>query len=584
MRVTRQKLAIVLAGCLVLLLGLSGVDAQAPAKDKKPLELERLYSYPRLEGTPPIETRWSRDARKIAFLWNDKGYPFRDLWVYDLAATKLTRLTNLEQPRDQWTESPAEKDPKLKKYLPPETGLTSFVWAPDSSKLAFAFRGELYVVPTELAKRDATTRLTKTKESEASPKFAPDSSHLLFARENDLWVLDLATVETIQLTTDGTDDLLNTGSPDWSPDGSWISFVQTNRKGEPTRLIPNYAGREVTTRRQRRSFAKDETNALRLGIVSAAGGPVRWLTESARQYYRQIQWSPASNRIALLREEDSQKNQHLDVITIAEAAGVKTLYSESDAAWICALCNFLAWSPDGQQLLFSSERDGWNHLYLISAADTPATPRQLTRGSWEVDTGYRSPTEIRPRFSADGRRIYFTSTAVDTAERHLYVLALPEAARPGEASPPQRLTTLAGYNGAVVSPDEKWLALLYSSWEKPWELYLVANQAAAEPTRITRSPLPEFESYSWPQPKVVEFPARDGKKLRALLFQPTELAVDITLEMTRRGKRPSPRQAVQKVPAVVFVHGAGYAQSVLNRWGGYSAERFQFNQFLAQHG
>ncbi len=577
-----QRTVGILSLCILLSsLVVGEVWGQGPGAQKKPLEIERLYTYPKLEGTAPAQAAWSKDSAKIAFLWNDKGYPFRDLWVYDRAAKKLTRLTNLEQPRDQWTESPAEKDPKLKKYLPPETGLAGFAWSPDASRLAVSFRGELYVVAADGSA--PPQRLTRTKEAEAAPKFSPDSRRLLFTRAENLWVLDLATGQVTQLTTDGSDDLLNTGSPDWSPDGAWVSFLQTNRKEERVRLIPNYSGVEVGTRRQKRTFAKDETNPVRLGIVPAAGGPVRWLTEAVREYIRDIQWAPDSTRLALLRKSPDHKQQRIDLIPLAEPSTPKTLYAESDPAWICTLCNFLAWSPDGKRLLFSSERDGWNQLYLLDVDAPDAAPQQLTRGAWEVDTGYRAPAEIRPRFSADGQRIYFTSTAVDSSERHLYALSL------AEGSAPRRLTPLAGYNGAVVSPDDNWIAIHYSSWAKPWDLYLAANQPGAPDSgakleRITSSPLPEFDTYQWPQPQVIDLPSRDGKKLRALLFQPTTIPVDIT-RTTVRGKRSLPgRPAAPKVPGIVFVHGAGYAQSVLNRWGGYSAERFQFNQFLAQRG
>lgn len=580
----RKTLRLSLGVGLTVLLGTLAAFAQQPAPAKKLLELERLYTYPKLEGTAPVQAAWSKDSKKIAFLWNDKGYPFRDLWVYDLEAKKLTRLTDLDQPRDPWTENPAEKDPKLKKYLPPETGLTGFVWAPDSQKLAFAFRDELYVADVQ----GQLIRLTRTKEAEATPKFSPESTRLLFTRENNLWVVDLSTGQTTQLTLDGTDDLLYTGAPAWSPDGAWVSFIQRNRKDVPTRLIPNYSGREVTTRRQRRTYAKEENDLLRVGLVPAptssgpaAGGTVRWLMEASRDYIRDVQWAPDAKRLAVLRMESNQKNQHIDLIILGETPTTRRLSSESDPAWLCELCNFLAWSPDGQKLLFTSERDAWNHLYLLEVA-TGAT-QQLTRGAREVDTGYRAPTDIRPHFSSDGRRIYFTSTAVDPSERHLFVLTLSPTGSP--AGEPQRLTERPGYNGAVVSADEQWLALHYSSWAQPGDLYLASTQPGAEPTRLTHAPLLEFENYSWPQPRIVEFPSRDGKKLRALFFQPTTLAVDILRTMAKPGRRPLPkRPAPPQVPGVVFVHGAGYAQAVLNRWGGYGAERFQFNQFLAQRG
>ena len=48
------------------------------------LSLDGLYSLPSLIGTAPTRPVWSGDGGKLAFLWNDRGYPARDLWIVDL--------------------------------------------------------------------------------------------------------------------------------------------------------------------------------------------------------------------------------------------------------------------------------------------------------------------------------------------------------------------------------------------------------------------------------------------------------------------------------------------------------------------
>jgi len=53
--------------------------------------LDRLYSLPRIIGTTPVSPAWSPDGRKLAFLWNDAGYDFRDVYVIDVAAPTPSR-------------------------------------------------------------------------------------------------------------------------------------------------------------------------------------------------------------------------------------------------------------------------------------------------------------------------------------------------------------------------------------------------------------------------------------------------------------------------------------------------------------
>ncbi|MCH6554601.1 MAG: DPP IV N-terminal domain-containing protein, partial [Acidobacteria bacterium] len=589
----RGRVAVAFLVATMLAAG-SALAAQGQqAAGKKKLTLERLYQYPRLEGTPPTRAKWSPDSRKIAFLWNRAGMRFRDLWVYDAESGQLTRLTELDHEPDEWTTPPSHKDPKRKQYLPPEGGLRSFEWAPDSQKLAFAFRGELYVIQADGSQQE---RLTKSKQAETRPKFSPDSHKLAFTSGGELWVLDLRNGQRVQLTSGGGEDVLNGAPPaperspgtfKWSPDGQWIAFQQIDRRGTRTRLIPNYSGVEVKTRKQRRTFAKDKTFKVRLGVVPAAGGAVVWLTKAERQYYRDWEWAPDGTRIAINRVGEKQKKRHLDIVNVSAAvkeaeekrtaesaenaekkaekklAWVRTIYSESDDKWICTLCNFVEWSPDSKQVLFSGERDGWNHLYLIAADAEPGVePRQLTRGPWEVDVR-GAAVDLTPKFSADGKSIYFTANKEDLSRRELYVVAV-------NGGEPLRLTEREGYNAAVVSPDSKHIALLFSSFAQPWDLYVGLNtdgrpmKVGETWQRVTTSPLPEFADYDWPQPEMVEFPARDGKTLRALLFQPTELAVQIRMYSrlpgrTRRGRGKGRGPQVKKVPVVNFVHGAGYA-------------------------
>lgn len=589
-----------------MMLAVLAVDVVAPQSRKastgaarKKLTLERLYSYPRLEGTAPVGAKWSPDGKNVAFLWNDHGMRFRDLWLYEIEGGNLTRLTNLQTPRDEWTREPADEDPKLARYPPPESGLAAFEWAKDSQKLGFAFRGELYLVRTG----GDVERLTKTREVESRPKFSPDSSKLAHASGTDLWLRDLVTGQIVQLTSGGSDDVLNGAPPfpestarllDFSPDGRWVAFLQIDRGGEPTRLIPNYVGRDVGVRRQRRTFARDETPKIRLGLVPADGGAVVWLTSPDRHYYEDWQWSPDSTRISLHRVEENWKRRHLDVIEAKaaieaakmmnaaetgekrkpgdsesegkkQAAWVRTIYSESDDKWVCTLCGPVAWSPDGRHVLFLSERDGWNHLYLIAADAAGGTaPRQLTRGPWEVETA-GSPVDLWPQFDADGARVYFTASREDRSRRDFYRLELGSGAL-------TRLTDWKGYNAATVAPDGKHVALLFSSFDQPWDLY-VGVSALLKWKRVTVSPLAEFADHDWPQPAIVEFPARDRNTVRALLFRPAASAAE-----GARGGRTA------KTPVISFVHGAGYAQAVLDRWGGYLTARFQFNQFLTQQG
>jgi dipeptidyl aminopeptidase/acylaminoacyl peptidase len=215
-----------------------------------------------------------------------------------------------------------------------------------------------------------------------------------------------------------------------------------------------------------------------------------------------------------------------------------------DSAWVGGLSLAAGWLPDGETVWFTSEATGWAHLYTVSGAGGQVSA--VTSGSWEV-----SNVEVSP----DGRRFYFQSSEVHWGERHFYSAALDGSAR-------TQLTRGEGRHDAVVSPDERWLALLYSPANHPPELFLQPNRAGAAWRQVTESTTPEFRRYPWRVPELVMVPARDGAQVPGRLYRPEG-----------RGTGA----------AVLFVHGAGYTQDVHKWWSSYSRE-YLFHHFLASRG
>jgi dipeptidyl aminopeptidase/acylaminoacyl peptidase len=100
--------------------------------------------------------------------------------------------------------------------------------------------------------------------------------------------------------------------------------------------------------------------------------------------------------------------------------------------------------------------------------------------------------------------------------------------------------------------------------KNPFDLYVGGH-------RVTTSPRAEFANYAWPDARVVTFPSRgDGKPVAARLFLPQGYRPE------DRGQRPR--------PAVFFIHGSGYATSVLKQWGSYQELRYVFNCSLVNKG
>jgi dipeptidyl aminopeptidase/acylaminoacyl peptidase len=113
----------------------------------------------------------------------------------------------------------------------------------------------------------------------------------------------------------------------------------------------------------------------------------------------------------------------------------------------------------------------------------------------------------------------------------------------------------------VISPDEKMLAIRFSTSKKPWELYLMPNKPGSKMEQVTSSTTENFQAYAWRKPQIIRFAARDGAEVPARLYKPEK----------------------SNGAGIIFVHGAGYMQNVHEWWSNYYRE-FMFHNLLADNG
>ena len=245
------------------------------------------------------------------------------------------------------------------------------------------------------------------------------------------------------------------------------------------------------------------------------------------------------------------------IVAVDAATGATRVVDHlHDDAWVRDVGNGpygtsnVGFLPDDHRVFFLSEESGWMHLYVADAAQ-PGGKRALTSGAWEVAEANLAP---------GGTRFLVSTSEADPGERHLYSMPVEGGAR-------TRLTTEAGAHSGVLSTDERTLAVLRSTGNRPPEVFLAAPTPGARLTQVTTSPTAEWLAGPWLPPTLVSFAARDGVKVPARLYTPEML-----------GKTRDPRG-----PGVVFVHGAGYLQNAHRYWSYYYRE-YMFHHLLADRG
>jgi dipeptidyl aminopeptidase/acylaminoacyl peptidase len=362
-----------------------------------------------------------------------------------------------------------------------------------------------------------------------------------------------------------------------SPDEKFVIATVTEAGNARNTIVPNYVTESAYTEDiPGRSNVGDTQARTRIALIDVATGDFKYVdhgqkitgpntanqrTETAREsgeppvrppapQERDVRllepvWSQDGSKAVILARAADNKDRWILALDPATAK-TRVLAHDHDDAWVGGPGgNTIGWLQNDREVYFQSERTGYSHLYAV--AFTGGEPRALTAGKWEVNS---------VRQSADKSRLYVTAAKESPYDQDLYEM-------PGDGGPLTRLTATPGKHAATVSPDDRWLADVYSYINKPPELYIQENRPRAESRKITDSPAPEFWQYRWQDAPIITFAARDGVNVPARLYKPAGV---------RRGG-----------PGVVFVHGAGYLQNVDHKWSTYYHE-YMFHHILMERG
>jgi dipeptidyl aminopeptidase/acylaminoacyl peptidase len=582
-----MRIQLIVAACLA---GVASLGSQQPTNfDFSVASIMRGHD---LVGREPENVRWSADSRWIYFEWNPPGTDWREpLHPYRVRARAGAVPESL---------SVAQMD-----SAGPAAAIGDL--SADKRSRAVEWSGDIFVVSLRTG---SARRLTRTAAHERDPHFDRGARRVFFVRDNNAFSIDLATGEERQLTDvrvgpkpkepekatgqrgvleaqqrelfDVIKDQLHADSLEkmqkaahdsllpptiWlkkdetvsalsvSPAGTALVLVTTIPADDKQMAteIPQYVTKSgYTEGKKGRSKVADAQEGGRVAYVPLPRGEPTWLslipgdTVNDPGAATLAGWNDDGSAALLVAVSFDWKTRYLYTVGAKGAlTGVDTL---RDSAWVDGPAfGEAGWLDGGKRIWFVSEADGYAHLYSVAAAG--GERKQLTSGKWEV---------LDASLSADRRSFYLHTSEASPFEEHLYRMSAAGGAR-------TRITRTSGGHIAVVSPDEQLLADIYSTANRPPELYVMRNQPGAPESRLTLSPTAEWLSFPWIVPEIVMIPASDGVQVPTRIYRPKDM-----------GAQPNGA-------GVIFVHGAGYLHNVTHYWSYYFRE-YMFNQYLASKG
>lgn len=286
-------------------------------------------------------------------------------------------------------------------------------WSADGTWLVFQTQrdgnGELYAVNA-----DGTNlrNLTQTPNlAEWDPALSPDGTRLAFARaplqrgaggsEAELYVLDLVSGETRQITANRVLD----EAPTWSPDGSQLAFVSTERTALVALNHPNVRADSVVV---------TDLSGVRLSedqfVVYAEEGVLDFTAASnvfGQRVRIQFSWAAEGGEgSGTMEARVPFPNREIFVMN-ADGSGRHnvTNHEASDTQ--------PDWSPTGR-LAFVSDRDGNQEIYTMDS-----------NGGNVANVTQHLDSDTQPSWSPDGNSIAFVSNRTGLIE----IFVLPVGGR-----------------------------------------------------------------------------------------------------------------------------------------------------------
>lgn len=235
-------------------------------------------------------------------------------------------------------------------------------------------------------------------------KISPDGSKAAYVSGHNLYIEDLASGKTEQLTTDGSRRLIN-GTFDWayeeefscrdgfrwSPDSKSIAYWQIDaRKIRDFLMIDNTDSIYSYTIPVEYPKAGESPSACKVGVINIQTKKTTWMKvpgDPRQHYIPRMEWLPGKNELIIQQLNRKQNTSRL--MRCALDGKSQTIYTEQDEAWIDVKSRWdndditgWDWIQDGRAFIWVSEKDGWRHLYSISADGKKE--QLLTPGNYDV--------------------------------------------------------------------------------------------------------------------------------------------------------------------------------------------------------
>lgn len=347
-------------------------------------------------------------------------------------------------------------------------------------------------------------------DSQLTADRSPDGNWSVILKEHNVFIKSHnGDAEEIQLSQDGKEGLAY-GRHSWAPDSKTLVAwrVEPGERKEVYLIesSPKEGGRAKLKSRPYPlpgdKFATYEPNLFDVASRKQIKPPVdRFEHEWLRP---RLHWSRAGRRFSY--QQVDRGHQRFRVIEVdAQTGTTRNLIDEKTATFIWTAhtenlnLSTVHWLKDTDELIYTSERSGWRHLYLIDAK-ADALMRPITAGGWVV--------RGIDRIDESSRQVWFSASGVYPNQDPYF---MHHGRVNFDGSGLLFLTADNGHHGVQFSPDRKFIIDTYSRVDSAPISELRRVSDGKRMCRLEEADITELKSSGWTAPEVFVAKGRDSK-------------------------------------------------------------------------
>ncbi len=358
-------------------------------------------------------------------------------------------------------------------------------------------------------------QVDREAERERQQSVSPDGRYSVSLVNFNVKLNDKQTEQEYEVTTEGAEQDGFEGAVWWSSDSR--HFVVLRRQLGDRRkvhLVESSPKDQLEPKLHSIDYAKpgdrlDQFTPYVFDCEKRSSTKAESLPTNPQFSLEGLGWNPKGTEFRF--QVNPRGHQAFYVLAISLDGQVRSIIEEKPDTFFCySHKHYVDFLDDRKQLLWMSERDGFNHLYLIDE-QTGEVVRQLTSGKWVVRKVDRVDTTRN--------QVWLTVSGIDPKQdpyfRHLVRVDLDS----GKLS---RLTHGNGDHEWTISPNGRWIVDRYSKVDSEPVTVLVNVETAEEVIELERGNVDLLRAAGWKPAEPFVAKGRDGlTDIYGVIVRPT---------------------------------------------------------------